>query len=384
MKKIKLYIDGEALVADHFSGIGHYILELLRKVDDLIDNSEDIEVYLITHFKRIDRMKGYGFRNIRIIKSPFDLRLSNALKIKNRQPPYDIFFGKGIYLFPNYTSWPVLFSKTISIIYDLSFIKFPEYVEPRNQKFLVAQVAKSVQRSSEIITISNNSQREILKQYKVNRDMVPVLYPGIDQSVFFRRPQKQVDAVKARYGIHGKYILFTGNIEPRKNLNNLLLAYEKLPERTRKEYSLLIVGARGWLDDEIFKTIDRLRIAGNHIQQPIEYVKDDDRPAIYSGASVFVYPSLYEGFGIPPLEAMACGVPVISSDNSSLPEAVGDAAIKINAEDVELLSSTLEGVLNSESLRNKMIVRGFSQVDKFSWTNSAQLLIDVVKKVYKK
>jgi glycosyltransferase involved in cell wall biosynthesis len=380
-KKIKIFVDAEVLIASHFSGIGHYTLELLRALDRAIEDRPDVEVTLGVYFRRMYKVREYGFRNFTIRRSPFPLRVSNGLKIRGMQPPFDLFFGKKTYLFPNYTSWPLLFSKSVSIVYDLSFEFFPQYVEPRNQKFLSNQVENSVKRSEKIITISSNSQKEITEFYDIAKKNVPIIYPGIDQSEFYRRPLSEIQEIKSLYGIHGKYILFVGNIEPRKNLKNLLLAYEQLPAEVRKEYSLLLVGARGWLDDEIFMIIKRLRTSGNHIQQPLEYVKDEDRPAIYSGASLFVYPSLYEGFGIPPVEAMACGVPVIASDNSSLPEAVGSAAELVSAESVPDLADAIQRILKDPRRQAKMVADGFKQADKFSWDTGAALLLKTLEDI---
>lgn len=380
-KKIKVFVDAEVLVVPHFSGIGHYTLDLLKALDRLLDTRSDIEVVLGVYFKRVERIRSFGFRNLKIKRTPFPLRISNGLKIRNQQPFYDLFFGKYVYFFPNYTSWPLLFSKSVSVVYDLSFEYHSEYVEPNNQRFLSEHVKKSVERSAKIVTISENSQREIVDFYKVPKSKTSIVYPGIDQSQMYRWPEDEIAKVKARYAVFGKYILFVGNIEPRKNLKNLLLAYEKLDDDTRKEYSLLLVGARGWLDDEIFDIIERLRIAGNVIQQPQGYVEDEDRAALFSGASLFVYPSQYEGFGIPPVEAMACGVPAITSDNSSLPEAVGDAAKKVSANSVDQLAEAIKTVLSDETLQADMIKKGFDQADKFNWDIEAQKLLDVLEEV---
>lgn len=382
-KKIKIFVDAEVLIVPHFSGIGHYTLELLRALDQLLDTRQDVQITLGVYFKRMPYVRSLGFRNFRFRKSPLPLRINNALKIRNIQPFYDLLFGKHIYFFPNFTTWPLLFSKSVSVIYDLSFEYYPQYAEPRNQKFLSDNVKKTASRSDAIVTISKNSKKEILDFYKVDSQDVSIVYPGIDQSSFYRWPQDQVAKIKAKYGVHGEYILYTGNIEPRKNLKSLLLAYEKLDAATRKKYSLLLIGARGWLDDEIFDIIERLRIAGNHIQQPTQYVDDEDRAALYSGASLFVYPSLYEGFGIPPLEAMACGVPTISSNNSSLPEAVGDAARMIEATSVTQLVKEITTVLGDKKLQAELREKGYEQVDKFSWQAEAKKLLSVFESVNK-
>lgn len=380
-KKTRVFIDAEVLVVPHFSGIGHYTLELLRALDRLIANRDDISVEIGVHWRQVEKIRSYDFKNFKIRRSPFSLRIANALKIRGWQPPYDMLFGKRIYFFPNYTSWPTLFSKSVSIVYDLSFEYFPQYVEPRNQKFLSDQVKKTIKRSAKIVTISQNSQKEIVEYYDKSVKDIPIVYPGIDQSEFFRRPDEEIDKIKKQYGIRGKYILFVGNIEPRKNLKNLLLAYEQLNDKTRKQYSLLLVGARGWLDDEIFATVKRLREDGNVIQQPSKHVSDGDRAAIFSGASLFVYPSQYEGFGIPPVEAMACGVPTITSDNSSLPEAVGDAAQMVSANSVDELAKAITKVLGDDKLQKDMVARGFVQADKFSWDREAEKLLNTFLEV---
>ena len=380
-RRLKVFVDAEVLVVPHFSGIGHYTLELLRALDALLEGRDDVAVELGAFVKQRRKLRGYGFRNLKVRLSPIPVQVSQRLKMRNLQFPLDLIFGKRVYFFPNFSSWPTAFSNSVSVVYDLSFELFPQFAEPANRAFLSSQVRKTAMRSAAVVTISENSRREILEFYGVPVERVPIIYPGVDQSQFFRWPQPAVEDVKRRYGIRGKYILFVGNLEPRKNLKNLLLAYESLDPATRQEYSLLLVGARGWLDGEIMETIERLRTSGNLVQQPDGYVTDADRPALYSGASLFVYPSLYEGFGIPPVEAMACGVPTITSDNSSLPEAVGAAALTVDANSVDELATAMRTVLGDEELRDEMVRKGFAQADKFSWHRGAQQLLDIFVEV---
>lgn len=378
IKKKRLIIDGEVLVMPHFSGIGHYTLELLRAIDKELNTRHDIEVSVLIHYRHIEKAKQYGFKNIEIIPSPFSLRISNGLKIRNKQPFLDLLFGKGIYLFPNFSSWPLLRSKSIPIIYDLSYEKYAEFAEPRNQQFLSEQVRKAASRADQIITISENSKREIASFYHVSPKKIDVCYPAVDRDHFYRQSHEDIAKTLKKYDLKEKYILFVGNIEPRKNLKNLLLAYEKLPVGVRKQHSLLLVGAKGWQDEEIFETIERLQARGDTIQMPSHRVEDVDLPAIYSGASVFVYPSIYEGFGIPPLEAMACGVPVIASNNSSLPEACGSAALLVEADSVDQICSSINSVLGNTTLSERCIYKGYRQVEVFSWESSANKLLNLV------
>ena len=377
----KIFVDAEVLVNPHFSGIGHYTLEILRALDNIVSTRPDIELILGVYFRRVPHILEYGFRNIRIQKTYLPLRITNALKIRNRQFPYDLMFGKKIYVFPNFTAWPTLFSKSVSIVYDLSFEYLPQFVEPNNQKFLSENVKKAVKWSDKIISISTNSQKEICKFYGLNKSQVPIIYCGINRAEFFRWPKDKVEQVKSKYKISGDYIIFMGNIEPRKNLKNLLLAYEQLDPKLVRKCSLLLVGARGWLDDEIFSIIKRLKKAGNKIQQPDGWVEDIDRAALYSGAALSVYPSLYEGFGLPPLESMACGTPAITSNNSSLPEVVGDAAVQVNAESVSELSAAMAKVLTDRKLRDSLVAKGYEQVKKYSWHKEAEKLLKILEEL---
>jgi glycosyltransferase involved in cell wall biosynthesis len=382
-KCIRIVVDGEVLVTPHFSGIGHYTLELLRAIDELLDENPHVSVNIFVYFKRLSQARAYKFRNIRLIPSPFSLRISNALKIRGKQPALDLFFGKGIYLFPNFTSWPLLRSQSVPVIYDLSYEKYPQFAEPRNQAFLSTQVKLAAKRADYVATISENSKREICEYYHLPEEKVGVFYPAVDQRKFFRRPASEVERVKNEYGIEGSYILFVGNIEPRKNLKNILLAYEELPEKIRKQYSLLLIGAKGWQDDEIFDIIERLKLQGDIIQLPSKYVRDDDLPAFYSGASVFVYPSMYEGFGMPPLEALACGAPVISANNSSLPESVGKAGLLVDALSPSAISNAVSTILGDDKLRERLIQDGFRQVDTFSWSHAARQLLESLQGLQK-
>lgn len=381
VKKTRIYIDGEVLLLPHFSGVGHYTLEMVRAIDRLISERPEFVVRILVHYRMLKKARSLGLQHIKLLPSPFSHRVSNALKIRHKQPPLDLLFGRGVYLFPNFSSWPLLFSKSVPVIYDLSFERFPQFAESRNREFLSLQVAAAVNRADLIATISENSRKEISDFYTIPNEKIHIYTPAVDLTRFFPRDKTEVAAVKKRLGIKGAYILFVGNIEPRKNLKSLLLAYERLPHNLRDRYSLLLIGGKGWQDGEIHELIKKLKKEGASILQPNQYVKDDELPALYSGASLFVYPSLYEGFGIPPLEAMACGTPVITSDNSSLPEVVGAAGVTINAESVPSLTHAMQQILQNTKLQRTLVSKGFLRVAHFDWIKSAEQLLEDVRKL---
>jgi len=377
-KKLKIFVDAEVLVLSHFSGIGHYTASLLKALDDLLTQKEysHIKLTLGVPFKKAHKLARYEFQNFGVRRIPLGPRHVNGLKQLGLLPAIDLLFGRQTYVFPNYSSWPTLFSKSIPIIYDLSFIKFPQFGDTRNMDFLVDQVEKSVKRSDHIVTISTNSREEILKQYHLEPEQVSIVYPIIENRNFYKRSVQEISRVKAKYAIFDQYILYVGNLEPRKNLITLLEAYEKLPKSMQEKYALLLVGAKGWKDDEIHNKIQQMRIAGLHVIQPIGYVVDDDIPALVSGATAFAYVSVYEGFGIPPVEALSCGTKVITSNNSSLPEACGDAALYVEALDVDGVIQALKKCLSTQSHDPSA---GYKQAAKFDAVSAAKQFIEVVE-----
>ncbi len=385
-KKVRIFIDGEVLVIKHFSGIGHYTAALLKAVDDLLfaDEYSHIQVEIGAPRHEMHRLTRYGFENFKVKPMPFPPHVANGLKKRHRLPPIDLLYGTNkVYLFPNYSIWPTILAPVVPIIYDLSFILHAEFVEPRNQEFLVDQVGRSAKKAKKIITISQNSRDEIINQYAKHADDISIAYPGVDMHKFYPRSPYEVMYIKAKYGIFGDYILFVGNIEPRKNLITLLHVYDKLPPSLQDKYGLLLIGAKGWLDDEIQNTIIDMRMRGLRVLQPTDYVADEDLPALYSGAEVFAYVSRYEGFGIPPIEAMACGTPVICSDNSSLPEAVGKAALMVKATDEDQITKSIVKLLEDKKLSKEFVDLGYEQYLKYNWEKSARLLLKTLEEAAK-
>jgi glycosyltransferase involved in cell wall biosynthesis len=380
----RIYIEGRALVADHFSGVGHYVLGITKALDEYIGsvahtelqlkNRERYKNFLCVPSRQKSRLGKFSFLNLRAVSFPIPPRFIDKLLYYNIIPPPDLWFGQGVYLFTNFSRFPLLRAKSATIIYDITFEAVPQFVDANNRKFLSAMVKKSVQKSDVIITISEHAKSEIVNFYKVPASKIVIAYPGVDRSVYYKRSEREVAAIQYQYGLPKNYVLFVGNIEPRKNIGGLIDAYVKLPLELCKKHPLILIGASGWLTEEIFEKIESAQKKGYPIVRPKEYVTDKDMPAVYSGASLLVYPSHYEGFGIPPVEAMACGVPVISADNSSLPEAVGDAALLVKSSDTSSITNAMSKLLSQASLRNELIKKGYEQVKKFSWDFSAELI----------
>jgi glycosyltransferase involved in cell wall biosynthesis len=248
------------------------------------------------------------------------------------------------------------------------------------QKVLLEQ-SKNLKK---VITISQNAKKELIDFYNLPKNKVIVATPATDPKMFYRRSKEEIKHVKQKYGIKGDYILALSNLEPRKNLSALVDVYCRLPKKIKDSTALLLVGVSGWKTDELFDNIVERVKKGANIIRPNKYVKDEDKPAIISGAKILVYPSHYEGFGMPPLEALACGVPVISADNSSLPEVVKGVATMIDSNDREALyKSTLDNLKNIDKKTNEAIIAGPKRAKEFSWVDSAQVFLDVAKEISK-
>lgn len=387
MKQKKLFIEGLALVEGHFSGVGHYILGILKGLDDIIDQQVNAgqpkpNIKVVIPYDTVERFRSFNFKHLQYQRVPFSFRVMSALWHRGWMPPLDVFCGKGIYIFTRFVSMPLLFSKSAVLVFDMSYELHKQYSDDRNAHFLSAGVARSIKKAEKVITISHNAKQEIVDFYKVPDSQVSVATPAVEPAYFYRRSPSEIDDVKRKYRIKGDYILALSNLEPRKNLDGLVEAYCQLPKAVRKQVGLLLVGVNGWKTEALFQQIVGKVEQGFNIMRPSHYVTDDDRPAVISGAKVLVYPSHYEGFGMPPLEALACGVPVISADNSSLPEAVGGAATMVKSTDIEGLTKAMADSLEHiDSLTNKALKQGPEQAAKFSWVTSAQVFLDVAKEI---
>lgn len=383
-KKLPIIVDGLGLVDGHFSGIGQYILGILKGMDQEIDaaivqQKPYRRVKVIIPYNTRRRFKSFNFKHVEYVLAPLSLRIFSGLWSRNKLPPIDVFFGRGLYLFPRFVSMPLLFSKSAVIVYDISYELHREYSDEGNARFLSNAVTRSIGKTNAVITISENAKKEILEFYKIPSSKVSIATPATDSSILYRRTKKEIEQVKDRYGIEGEYILALSNLEPRKNLETLVEAYCNLPAATRETVSLLLVGVSGWKTDKLFTDIIERVKDGFHIIRPSKYVDDDDKAAIISGAKMLVYPSHYEGFGMPPVEALACGTPVIAANNSSLPEAVGSAGTLLDSTDTAGFTKEIQKLLDSPSAQKSVLVKGPEHARKFSWKKSARTIIDTME-----
>ena len=281
----------------------------------------------------------------------------------------DVFFSPTHYL-PFRTSSPSVIS-----ILDISYLYFPGLFKKKDLYQLKLWGRYSIKKAKKIITISNFSKNDIIKMYKVNPDKIAVVYPGIKENLGSNNSNLDMKDLKDKYGIASSYILFVGTLQPRKNIVKLIEAFSKLEEKIE----LVIVGKKGWQFDEILDAPKKYGVEGR--VKFLDSVTDEELPNFYKNAVCFCLPSLYEGFGLPILEAMQYGCPVATSNISSLPEVGGDAAVYFDPEDSEDIAKSLKSLIQDPKLRDKLIKRGHEQVKKFSWEKAAKETLKVLEEV---
>ncbi len=283
-------------------------------------------------------------------------------------PPVDLIGPSAdVWHFTNYVAPPVRKPFVLSIL-DLSFVTHPEYTEPKNLEYLRKFVPDSLARAAQVVAISDATREAVLKEFKLPAAKVTTT-PLAANPVYGKAvPDEEISRIRAKYGIDRDYVLAVGTLEPRKNLKNLLLAFAAMRRNTTEQ--LVVAGGHGWLFDETEALLKKLGLGNRVILTG--YVPDRELPALYQGAKVFVFPSHYEGFGLPILEAMMGGTPVISSNTSSMPEVGGTAALYFDPSDTKGLRLAIERVLGDEALRERLGEAGKEQAARFSWEETAR------------
>jgi len=272
-----------------------------------------------------------------------------------------------------------LFSSCPSVVtvYDLSFLLYPEGFKGSKRFYLGLFTRLSARKARRIIAISQSTKRDVVRLLRVSPDKVDVVYCGTDQA-FRPLPEAQVAAFRSQRGLPERFILFVGTIEPRKNVTSLIEAFANLQTCEPANLKLVIGGAKGWFYQDVFARVEELALE-DEVLFP-GYIPASELPLWYNAAELFVYPSLYEGFGLPPLEAMACGAPVVVANTSSLPEVVGEAGVLVDPLDVEELAEAMRQVLGDEALRQEMKERGLRRAQGFSWAETAQGTVQVYQR----
>lgn len=360
-------------VTEFMQGSRTYIVNL---VEHLLKLDKDNEYYLyITHRNTATedhfRQENVHFR--RVVPHLKFVRIPVSLPVILAKDKIDVFHCQ-------YMAPPILKIPYVVAIHDIIHEYLPQYY-PKTLGTLMRMVyPMSARRAQRVLTISKNSKEDLKKFYRIPENRIVVTYLAAADDFRTIPPDKTTNQVLARYGIDGEYVLFVGRLEPRKNISGLISAFHAVLQYGNVPYKLVIAGMKDYQHEQLYSLVTSLDLEKSVIFTG--RVEDNDLPLLYNGASLFVYPSFAEGFGIPPLEAMACGVPVITSDVSSLPEVVGDAGILINPNDIQELSTAIYTVLSDKSLQAKMKTKGLARAGEFTWGKTAEATLAVLQDVY--
>ena len=289
-------------------------------------------------------------------------------------PKVETMYGSmDVYHSPNFIAPAVKKVPIVITVHDLAFVKFPSrFPVPHNYR---TYISTSVKRSSKIIAVSASTKQDLIELFDLPEEKTEVIYQGLDTERFKPLPTSAVKNFLSDRGLPEKYFIFVGTLEPRKNLVTLLKAFCDIKTQKKDPHKLLVVGEKGWHYRDIFQMVASLEISREVIF--LGYVPEEELPYLYNGADLLLYPSLYEGFGFPILEAMACGTPVITSNISSLPEVAGKAAVLVDPMDEKGLKLAIESLISDKNTYVRYQELGFARVKKFSWERCAMKTLDV-------
>lgn len=368
-----------SILDDRPSGLGVYTYNVIKELINLIDNDSGDILYIYTSVPNyFEKRKNIIIKKIPEAVQPIHGKSAAIKRFKWVQ--YNLLKDmkkEGIELLYSTTHHGSIFCKNqIVTVHDLA----PLYFNYRDslQRMLQVKYFKTIlplilKKAKKIIAISENTKKDIIKFYNIDENKVVRIYNGYDQNVFYPR-YNAYEYMLQKYKINSDYILAVGASNSNKNYESLLYAMNLIKN---KNIALLIIGGKKEYKDALKNLAKRLKIENKICF--FDYISQEDLPYFYSAAKCLVYPSLYEGFGLPPLEAMACGCPVITSNVSSLPEVIGEAGIMVNPYSFEEIARAIDLVVSNENLRTEMIRKGFEQAKKFSWTKTAEEIYKTIK-----
>jgi glycosyltransferase involved in cell wall biosynthesis len=371
-------IDARCLMEENLTGVGEYTYNLLK---NLFEIDGENQYFLFFNKKRpflghVDKLKNH---NVSLCEFNYPNKLLNFCLYFFNRPYLDSLiqkkYGKNIdlFFFPNINFLSVSpICKYIITAHDLTYEIFPYFFCLKRRLWHNAVNSKKIFHAADkIISVSENTKNDLINLYNTNPNKIKTVHSGTK----INNCSKSAEQIKQTYNLPKYFILSLGTLEPRKNIETLIEAFARLKAKTDLPHQLVIAGDKGWKYENIFKLAEKLNIK-NQVIFP-GYVKSEDKQLIYELADLFVYPSYYEGFGFPPLEAMACKTPVICSHTSSLTEICENTAIFIDPYNVNELSWAMERVLTDSNLKSNLIGKGFVQSQKFGWKETAKKILDI-------
>ena len=386
IKNMKIGIDIRCLSEGRRTGVEEYSLNLLEKI--LKEDSDNKYVLFLNSWKKpkleIDFLKNH--KNVELKISRFPNKILNFFLWYFDWPKLDkLIGGVDVFFMPN-LNFVALSPKVklILTVHDLSFEYYPEtFSWKRRLWHIFINPQKIIRRADKVLAVSDSTRNDLIGFYKINPAKVETVYNGVGE-VFGRidRNDSRLLKIKEKYALPFNFILFLGTFEPRKNIGGIVKAYERMRQEggnQLEKYKLVIAGSEGWKSAKLKREIKKSSLAKDIYQ--VKFIDEEDKVFVYNLAALFVYPSFFEGFGLPPLEAIKCGVPVIVSDNSSMVETVGEAGILTDAFSADEIALAMKEFLIDKELKKEFYPAGIRQAQKFTWTKAAKKFLEIVKKI---
>ncbi|MBI1881141.1 MAG: glycosyltransferase family 4 protein [Chloroflexi bacterium] len=365
-------IDASRAARAHRTGTETYSLELIKVLAKLASPQRRFRLYTPHPPQHTDWPDSPDVET-RVIRWPrlwTHLRLAAELHL---HPPDALFVPA--HVLP--LSCPV---PAIVTVHDLGYRHYPEAHRPFDRWYLDWTTRRHARIARPVIADSQATKADLVDFYGARSDQITVVYLGRDETLAPVSDRQLIEATKSKYNIKGDYLLYLGTLQPRKNLLRLVEAFHRaITSLQNTELALVIAGRQGWLYADIFERVQELGLAGRVIFPG--FIAEADKAALLSGALAYVFPSLYEGFGLPILEAMACGAPVLTSNCSSLPEVAGQAALLVDPHDTAQIAAGLVQLIAQADLRRQLIERGFRQIEQFSWSKAAEQILEILEAV---
>jgi glycosyltransferase involved in cell wall biosynthesis len=357
----------------HDFGIGTYIRNVLRQLARLDHHTEFVLLCRPDDAAGLTAL-GENFRPVAETSGNYSLAEQVAIPLALKREGVSLFHA------PHYVLPPLVPCRSVVTIHDCIHLMFPQYL-PNRLAFTYARasIAMAARRAARVLTVSESSKRDILRFVNVEPGKIDVIYNAYDERFGVEPRDEDVARVRERFQLHDPFVLYAGNVKPHKNLERLIDAFHLVKKRGLDNLKLVLIG------DDISKYAALRRAVHRHqLHQYVRFlgfVPEDTLAVMYRLASVFVFPSLYEGFGLPPLEAMASGTPVVTSNLSSLPEVAGDAALLVDPYDPDAIADGIYRVLTDDALRRAMHVKGIARARQFSWEQSVRRVHDIYQQV---
>lgn len=379
---MKIGIDARALTNERLTGVGYYTLELITHLAD--ESPEDTFFVFVSGTEAaLRQVPAIKRRNVQMVDVCIPNRLLSLLLLFPFSPvTLEAFMPQkpDVWIFPNHnairTNLPYLFT-----VHDVSFLLFPQFYSRKDHLARKLQDLDTLCKNAKgILAVSDATAADVQHYYGISPDRIKVTHEGVDHSRFIPREQPSDKTFRATYDLNREYLLFAGTLEPRKNIEGVIEAYDSYRSKGGAPLPLIIMGGRGFKHRRVHEAQKRAMFGADI--RFLGYVPDKHKPAVFRGASAFLFPSFYEGFGLPVLEAMASGVPVITSFTSSLSEITEDAAILVdplNIEDITQALLQLFHETDGEQLRNTFIRKGLEQAKKFTWRETARKTLKALR-----